>query len=138
MRFKVIKNLVELVSESDIGVLEVSSFFSCIRINHSQRKSLVLEKRPRIKIEYSSCAELRSNHIGIFYWTESKKGRPSIRKGKLVHRGDTLGYIDTLSVMVEVRSDYNGVLRRVFVKRKDKVEYGTPLFGIELNELRNP
>ena len=138
MRFKGIKNLVGLVLESDIDFLEVSNFFFGVRIQNSQRKSVILEKRPRIKIEYPSCAELRSEHIGIFYWTESKKGRPLIRKGRHIHKGDVLGYIDTLGVMAEIRSEYDGVLRKVFVKADKKVEYGTLLFGIEVNELRNP
>lgn len=138
MRFRKIENLVEIVLESDLDFLEVSNFFSSVRIQSSRRKSVVLEKRPVIKIEYPPCAELRSEHIGIFYWTESKKGRPSIRKGELVHKGDTLGYIDTLSVMAEIRSKYDGVLRKVFVKANKKVEYGTLFFGIEFDGLRNP
>lgn len=68
--------------------------------------------------------------VGVFSF--SKKGKKiNIKKGDSIKKGDILGYINFPSKVVEVKSEFDGVVRLIAVNDESVVEYGQLLFVIE-------
>lgn len=68
--------------------------------------------------------------VGVFSF--SRKGKKiSIKKGDSVKKGDVLGYINLPSKTIEVKAEFDGIIRLIAVNDESLVEYGQLLFVIE-------
>lgn len=70
--------------------------------------------------------------VGTFYSKPSPKEKSFVEAGKTVAVGDTLCIIEAMKLMNEIESEYAGKIVKVLVEDGKAVEYGTPLFEIEV------
>lgn len=70
--------------------------------------------------------------VGTFYSKPSPKEKSYVEVGKEVSIGDTLCIIEAMKLMNEIESEYSGKIVKVLVEDGKSVEYGTPLFEIEV------
>ena len=69
--------------------------------------------------------------VGTFYAAPSPEKPPYVQVGKQVHKGDVLFIIESMKLMNEVTSEFDGVVAEIMVEDGDTVEFGEPIMRIE-------
>ena len=75
--------------------------------------------------------EITSPIVGTFYAAPSPDKPPYVTVGKQVHKGDVLFIIESMKLMNEVMSEYDGVVAEIMVEDGMTVEFGQPIMRIE-------
>ena len=70
--------------------------------------------------------------VGIFYAAAAPDQDPFVSPGSVVAAGAPLGIIEAMKLVNEVTSPADGVVIEILVDNGQRVEYGQPLFRIEL------
>ncbi len=73
-----------------------------------------------------------SPFVGTFYRSSNPNSAPYVKDGQSVKKGDTLCIIEAMKLMNEIESDFNGKIVRVLIENGQPVEFGEPLFVIEV------
>ncbi len=76
---------------------------------------------------------VRSPMVATFYRAASPTGAPFVEIGDAVAAGQTLCILEAMKLMNELGADADGVVREVLADNGAAVEYGQPLFAIELS-----
>jgi len=70
--------------------------------------------------------------VGTFYLQDEKElTNPLIREGDEIKKGDTIGYIEAMKVMNEVKSDVDGVVDTIHVNHGSNVEYDQTIITVK-------
>jgi oxaloacetate decarboxylase alpha subunit len=69
--------------------------------------------------------------VGTFYRAASPGAPPFVEEGASVATGQTLCILEAMKLMNEIKSDLDGIVRRIHVANGDAVEFGQLLFEIE-------
>lgn len=70
--------------------------------------------------------------VGTFYRAASPEAQPYAQEGQSVKKGDVLCIIEAMKLMNEIDSEWSGKIISVLVENGQPVEFGEPLFIIEL------
>ena len=73
-----------------------------------------------------------SPFVGTFYRSPSPDSGPYVREGQVVKRGDVLCIIEAMKLMNEIDAEFPGKIKSVLVENGQPVEFGEPLFTIEI------
>jgi oxaloacetate decarboxylase alpha subunit len=73
-----------------------------------------------------------SPFVGVFYRSASPDVDPYVKEGQLIKRGDVLCIIEAMKLMNEIEAELSGKLVSVLVENGQPVEFGEPLFMIEV------
>ncbi len=68
--------------------------------------------------------------VGTFYVAASPDEAPYVKVGDTVKKGDVLMILESMKLMNEVQSDFDGVVEEIFVANGEAVEYDQPLMRI--------
>lgn len=71
--------------------------------------------------------------VGTFYRGPSPDSQPFVEVGSRVEKGQVLCIIEAMKIMNEIESDVSGIVKKVLVQNGQPVEYGEPLFLIEVS-----
>ena len=74
--------------------------------------------------------EVKSPIVGTFYSAPSPDSKPFVSVGDKVKKGDTIFIIESMKVMSEVQSEFDGVVKEICVKSGEPVEYEQTLMII--------
>ena len=80
----------------------------------------------------SNTKQVLSPFVGTFYRSPSPTADPYAREGQRIKRGDVLCIIEAMKLMNEIESEFEGKLVSVLVENGQPVEFGEPLFVIEV------
>ena len=69
--------------------------------------------------------------VGTFYAASAPDKPPFVKVGQQVKKGDVLMIIESMKLMNEVQSDFDGTVTEVLVKNGDPVEYDQPIMIIK-------
>ena len=69
--------------------------------------------------------------VGTFYAASAPDKEPFVSVGSQVHKGDVIYIIESMKVMSEVTSEFDGKVKEICVNNGDAVEYGQPIMIIE-------
>ena len=137
MDLRKIKKLIELVEESGVAELEVSSGDESIRISMAtaggQAAVPVVAApvaAPKEAAPASPAQTLKAPMAGVFYQAPSPEADPFVSIGQQVSTGDVLCIIESMKMMNEVTSTISGTVREIRVANADAVATGTALFVI--------
>lgn len=75
---------------------------------------------------------VKSPMVGTFYSKPSPTAESYVEVGKEVKVGETLCIIEAMKLMNEIEAEYTGKISKILVEDGKAVEYGTPLFEIEV------
>ena len=75
--------------------------------------------------------EIKSPIVGVFYAAREPEAAPFVRVGQKVKAGDVLCILESMKMMNEIRSDYDGVVKEIKCKNEELVEFGQVLFVLE-------
>lgn len=73
----------------------------------------------------------KSPIVGTFYAASAPDKEPFVTVGKEVHKGDVIYIIESMKVMSEVTSEFDGKVKEICVNNGDTVEFGQPIMIIE-------
>lgn len=92
-----------------------------------------------LKETASPDAPLPSNHkkmlspfVGTFYRASNPNSAPYVKEGQAVRKGQTICIIEAMKLMNEIESDFDGKIISALVENGQPVEFGEPLFIIEV------
>ncbi len=154
MNLKELKELIEMLKNTDISELEIERSGVKVRL----RKGGDVTFHPSMpRMEYPPAAivapavvepsapvvekpaeQLKTNQIkvtspivGTFYRASSPDKPPYVEMGDIVKKGQVLCIIEAMKLMNEIESETTGKIVQILVENGQPVEYGQPLFVIE-------
>lgn len=68
--------------------------------------------------------------VGTFYAAPSPDSAPFVSVGDTVKKGDVIYIIESMKVMSEITSDFDGVVKEILVSNGDSVEFDQPIMII--------
>lgn len=74
---------------------------------------------------------VKSPIVGTFYSSASPDDKPFATVGKKVSKGDVLFIIESMKVMNEIKSDFDGTVITINCKSGEAVEFDQPVMIIE-------
>ena len=154
MNLKEIKELIEMIKDSDISELEIER--SGVKV-HLRKGGDVTFHSPMPRMEYSHPAivapaiveslataagkapeqektnqvTVTSPIVGTFYRASSPDKPSYVEVGDMVKKGQVLCIIEAMKLMNEIESEATGKVVQIHVESGNPVEYGQPLFLIE-------
>lgn len=69
--------------------------------------------------------------VGTFYASPSPDKDPFVKVGDTVKKGDVIMIIESMKLMNEVQSDFNGTVKEILVENGQAVEFDQPVMIIE-------
>lgn len=142
MELEDLKNLIELLKETDITELQLEKDGTKVKIKRekllsslemSALKSTSLHEKlvAETEEETQRLVTITSPIVGTFYRSISPEAAPFVEVGLKVNKGQVLCIVEAMKLMNEIESDIDGVVVKVLVENGQPVEYGEPLFLIE-------
>ncbi|MGK5087782.1 acetyl-CoA carboxylase biotin carboxyl carrier protein [Bdellovibrionota bacterium FG-2] len=89
----------------------------------------VVSKTPQLS---SNQKQIVSPFVGTFYRAPSPGADPYVREGKMIKRGDVLCIIEAMKLMNEIEGEFSGKITSILVENGQPVEFGEPLFVLEV------
>jgi len=154
MNLKELKELIEMLKDTDISELEIERSGVKVRL----RKGGDVTFHPAMpRMEYPPAAivapaipepqlpptepqpepagtnqiKVTSPIVGTFYRASSPEKPPYVEAGDIVKKGQVLCIIEAMKLMNEIESETTGKIVQILVENGQPVEYGQPLFVIE-------
>ena len=157
---KKLEDLINLVENSKINEIEISTFWGAKKIRISKNNTrlhakskvkhdiVVESKKPEIKnktiqenfatinLDNQQNSENNVDYItaplvGTFYLRPNPTDPPYVNVGDSVKKGQIIGIIEAMKIFNEIECDYNGKITEIMVSDSEPVEYNQNLFKIE-------
>lgn len=146
MELKDVKELLKAFDESKSSYLSVEIDNTKIKLKKYSEQKVVVENATQV-CEQSSAAQNNSNVdnspesrldgeqvlaplVGVFYAAPSPEEDAYVQVGDTVKKGQVLCLIEAMKMMSEITAPKDGVIKKIFVKNQDVVEFEQPLFLI--------
>jgi oxaloacetate decarboxylase alpha subunit len=139
-----IRELIEMVEGSDVGELTVEDAGVRITVRRQDERPLApVASAPAVTSADNGAAEsaspsvsqtvtVPSPMVGTFYRSLSPTAEPFVSEGDTVAVDQVLCVLEAMKLFNELKSEHAGVIRAVLVGNAEPVEYGQPLFELEL------
>ena len=156
-----VKKLVEMLDESSVDSIEISSDKGMkIRISKTpQQRGAVQMTAPMAmpallpaavpaasqgdststaveapKAEQKSkFLEVKSPMVGTYYGAPEPGAKPYLTVGERIGKGQILCIIEAMKIMNEIESEFDGVVKEILAQNAHPVEYGQVLLRIDPN-----
>ncbi len=143
MNIKEIRELIELIERSNIEEFEMERSGVRIRISKSVTGPVV-PQAPIVAETPSTDSSKKiqteeTNHIftapivGTFYLTPKPDAEPFVKPGDHVTESTVLCIIEAMKIFNQIECEVEGDIIRILVENGQPVEYGQPLFEIQVN-----
>ena len=138
-----IEELMDKMAATGLTTLRVKDgeFELCLKSGEGAVKEVLLPAAPgaapasaapaAAKPEEPSGNVVKSPIVGTFYAAPGPDKAPFASVGKAVKKGDTLFIIESMKLMNEIQSEYDGVVKKILAQDGQGVEYGQPILIIE-------
>ena len=147
MDLRKLKTLIDLVSESNVSELEITSAEGKVRIVKAGAAPAQVQPMlaaPALTPPLAPVAvvpvvvEPAVNHhavkspmVGTFYRSASPGAKAFVEIGSVVREGETICIIEAMKILNEIEADKSGTVTKILSENGQAVEYGQPLFIIE-------
>ena len=150
-----IKELAKTVSENKLGKIKIKNGDCEIVIEGKDKKCAVppmmmpqqavpstvnvtttAASAPNAEINASAGKEIKGNIVkspivGTFYASPAPDKPAFVKIGDTVKKGDVIMIIESMKLMNEIESEFDGTVKEILVKNEQMVEFGQPMFLIE-------
>lgn len=92
-----------------------------------------VKKEEAEKAKADNVKVVTSPMVGTFYRSPSPEASSFVELGSIVKNGQTLCIIEAMKLMNEVECEFSGKVVQILVDNGQPVEYGEPLFHIEVS-----
>lgn len=143
MELDEIKNLIELLRDSDITELQIEKEGSKLKIKrekfmsafepstHVSKPAAAPDEEMAGAVEDQTLITIDSPIVGIYFSAQSPESPPFVTVGARVTKGQVLCIVEAMKLMNEIESDTDGTIAKILVENGHPVEYGEPLFLID-------
>ncbi|MDP2753496.1 MAG: acetyl-CoA carboxylase biotin carboxyl carrier protein [Nitrospirota bacterium] len=142
MELEDLKDLIELLKETDITELQIEKDGTKVKIKRekilssiemSVHKSKAFQEKivAETEEEAQRLVTITSPIVGTFYRSPTPEAAHFVEVGIKVTKGQVLCIVEAMKLMNEIESEVDGVVVKVLVENGQPVEYGEPLFLIE-------
>lgn len=136
-----IRNYAKLMQELDLTGLEITGDGTKLRLerNPAPATGAAVPVMAPAALQTASAAasseepgvvSIPSPMVGVFYTSPAENQAPFVSVGDRVSRGDILCVIESMKLMNEIVSDYDGTVVEVCVSNQQVVDFGHVLFRI--------
>jgi len=158
MDLKLVKNLLSLISESDVNEVSIEEGDFKIKVKKTSdspasqlQYQVPAQQQPAQQQSNPAGAQpsagetkeapagdsepdgevVKSPIVGTFYEAASPDSDPFIKVGDKVNKGDTLCIIEAMKIMNEIDAEFSGTVQKIIVENGQPVEFDQPLFIIK-------
>lgn len=141
-----IEKLAEILEKHDLGKIEICSGHNRVVVE-SKRQHPALQpvqqtvptqtgNREKVSPDTSENPQkitgnvIKSPIVGTFYQAPSPDKPPFVRTGDRVHKGDVVMIIESMKLMNEIQSEFDGVVEKILVSDGQPVEFDQPIMII--------
>lgn len=157
MDLKLVKNLLDLISESDVNEVSIEEGDFKLKVKKQS-------DTPAPQLQYQMPSQPQSGQqpaaqpaagsegnepaasggesqpdgevvkspiVGTFYESPSPDSDPFVKVGDTVQKGDTLCIIEAMKIMNEIDAEFSGTVEKVIVSDGQPVEFDQPLYIIK-------
>ncbi|MGD8628329.1 MAG: acetyl-CoA carboxylase biotin carboxyl carrier protein [bacterium] len=147
MKISFLKQLIRMVEASEIEELEVSKWWTKVRITKSRARTgsaepqrmveavvgdrVVAQKavfEPAPAPAEENLLEIKSPMVGTFYRAPGPEAKPYVSTGDAVEPGQVVCIIEAMKLMNEIESEVSGKIAKILVENEQPVEFGQTLF----------
>lgn len=144
MELDEIRNLIELLQDTDITEIQIEREHSRLKIKREKffssfeaAPSLSKPAKGEVK-EVKETADAGQNLttitspiVGIFHRAPSPESPPFVDVGSSVRKGQVLCIVEAMKLMNEIECDTDGTISQILIENGHPVEYGEALFLIK-------
>lgn len=155
MEVKDLKQLIKMITETDITEFEMDNAEEKIVIKRGQRTEIVqmaaapaympapaavAAPAPAVAAGAAPAAApaadlagetINSPIVGTFYRAASPEAAPFVEAGQVVEKGHVLCLVEAMKLFNEIEAEFKCKIVKVCVENAQPVEFGQPLFVIE-------
>ncbi|MBP3194188.1 MAG: acetyl-CoA carboxylase biotin carboxyl carrier protein [Cardiobacteriaceae bacterium] len=151
MDIRKIKQLIELLENSDVSEIEITEGEERVRISRNQAASQPIYQAPipAANFQIPAAAPLatqtaistekaeptgkliRSPMVGTFYSAPSPDAENFVKIGQEIKTGDTVCIIEAMKMFNRIEAEFGGKIKEILVENGQPVEYDEPLFVLE-------
>ena len=145
MKLQEIKEIIKLLSETDIAELTVESDGMKVAIKKAVAVNQIpclpgqlISEEPKKElpapveaVDPSQLAEVTSPMVGTFYKAPSPDAPPFVKLGDKVEVGQILCILEAMKLFNEIKTEVTGEIYEICVENEQPVEYGQVLFRIK-------
>ncbi|MDR0678614.1 MAG: biotin/lipoyl-binding protein [Holosporaceae bacterium] len=144
-----VKLLAELLKETDLTEIEYKVDSLSIKVSRAIQQVIVPVATPN-QLQSANCDQITTttsenipngleNHpgvieaqmVGTIYLSPGREANPFVSVGDTVSQGQTLFIIEAMKVMNMIKAPRSGIVKHIFVKDSQPVEYGDPIIIID-------
>lgn len=151
MEIKDIKAIYKFLRETDIVEFEIEGADGKLRLKRgvaagvaqpvfqapaaapAPKSANEIKKEEAERAKAENIKIVTSPMVGTYYRSASPEAQPFVEIGSIVKSGQTLCIIEAMKLMNEVECEFNGKVVQILVDNGQPVEYGEPLFHIEVS-----
>jgi acetyl-CoA carboxylase biotin carboxyl carrier protein len=137
---------IKLMEEEDLHELEINDGPFHLKLVREPKQSFVISGGPALppapaapvavetlddEPEAPLGAEVKAPLGGVFYRSASPKSPPYVKEGERVVAGQTIGIIEAMKVMNEIKSDLSGRILKILVENGKPVEPNQTMLIVE-------
>ena len=142
-----LKEIIYILENSDVNEIEATFWGKKFRVVKNSPKILRSnsEKTTELSPEEPLSSDIIENQVpnkeneksilspvpGVFYSSQSPDKPPYVKVGDTIKFGQVLCIIESMKIMNEIESEYNGIIKKIIVNNSDPVEFNQPIFLIE-------
>lgn len=154
MDLKLIKNILTLISDSDVDEVAIEEGDFKIKVKKTGTVEQVTYSQPMAPPQQAAApappqatasgntAEssdsgssakgetVKSPIVGTFYEAASPDSDAFVSVGSKVSKGDTLCIVEAMKIMNEIEAEFGGTVEEILIKDGQAVEFDQPLFVI--------
>jgi len=153
MDLKLVKNLLDLISESDVNEVSIEEGDFKLKVKKKSdnpaapiQYQMPAQQQPAASAPQPSATQgepaekkesqpdgdvVKSPIVGTFYEAPSPDSDAFVKVGDKVNAGDTLCIIEAMKIMNEIDAEFSGTVQKILVKDGQPVEFDQPLFIIQ-------
>lgn len=152
MEVKDLKQLIKMITETDITEFEMDNADEKIVIKRGQRTEIVQMAAPAQAYLQSPAAvaaplqaatpavsvapveageSITSPIVGTFYRSPSPESPAFVEAGQVVEKGQVICLVEAMKLFNEIEAEFKCKIVKVCVENAQPVEFGQPLFIVE-------
>lgn len=151
MEIQKIKELIELLNDTDITEFELNEGEESVKISKPNPNASVVMAAPvaapvapviptaaaapapsfEAPAEQSLGRTINSPMVGTFYSAPSPDTDAFVKVGQKVNIGDAVCIVEAMKMFNKIESDIKGTIKRILITDGEPVEFDQPLFEVE-------
>lgn len=127
----IVDELIKILSLKNLSEIKYEANELKIKVKkdlYEEAEEVEIEEENEITEEIFSF--IKSTNIGRFYFFD-KNGNPLIKVGQPLKIGQIIGYISTVGIKTQIKSDKAGIIEEVLLKNGETTDYGKSLIKIK-------